>query len=196
MSEQKQISVLYQKRAEVITYEFEEKMWNDNILGENTPEKLRNTVLFLLGINVMLRAVEEHYYLRHDVPGQPSQLSFKTSKSGDRCLFYQKDCVAKTHDSGLNDVRRERKEVWVFPNKTDKSCCPVRLVQKYLALCPKYYKKSNVYLKSLPSTRPSQWYCEQVVGQNTLGKTIANLMKDADIAGYFTNHSARRTGGH
>ena len=65
----------------------------------------------------------------------------------------------------------------------------------YLGLCPRYYKKANFYLKLLASPRPKQWYCEQVVGQNTLEKTIANLMKDADIAGYFTNHSARRTGG-
>ena len=37
------------KRAEVITYEFEEKMWNTGVLGKDTPGKLRDTVLFLLG---------------------------------------------------------------------------------------------------------------------------------------------------
>ena len=49
------------KRAQVITYDFEEKMWQNGVLGEDTPDKLRHTVLFLLGINLMLRAVEEHY---------------------------------------------------------------------------------------------------------------------------------------
>ena len=104
-------------RAELITHEFEEKMWKSNILGEDTPDKLRNTVLFLLGINVMLRAVEEHYCLRRDMPDQKSQLSVRISESGEKCLFYQEDCVTKTHDGGLNNMRRERREVWVFPNK-------------------------------------------------------------------------------
>ena len=36
---------------------------------------------------------------------------------------------------------------------------------------------------------------EQVVGENTIGKVIKTLMKDAGIEGYFTNHSARCTGG-
>ena len=33
------------------------------------------------------------------------------------------------------------------------------------------------------------------MGQNTIGKVVQTLMKDAKIEGYFTNHSARRTGG-
>ena len=50
-------------RVQVITYEFEEKMWHDGILGEDTPDKLKHTVLFLLGINVMLRAIDEQLLL-------------------------------------------------------------------------------------------------------------------------------------
>ena len=38
-------------------------MWKEGVLGEMDPDTLRNTVLFLLGINLMLRAVEEHYAL-------------------------------------------------------------------------------------------------------------------------------------
>ena len=41
---------------------------------------------------------------------------------------------------------------------------------------------------------PNQWYGEQVVGSHTLSKVIKKLMDDADIQGYFTNCSARRTG--
>ena len=52
------------KQADIISYEAEETLWSKGILGEDTPDKLRNTVLFLLGMNVLLRAVEEHYYLR------------------------------------------------------------------------------------------------------------------------------------
>ena len=51
------------KQAQVITYEIEEYLWSSGFLGEDSPDKLRNTVLFLIGINVFLRAVEEHYQL-------------------------------------------------------------------------------------------------------------------------------------
>ena len=52
------------RQAQVIGYETEEFLWSSGILGEDTPDKLRNTVLFLIGINVLLRAVDEHYNLR------------------------------------------------------------------------------------------------------------------------------------
>ena len=52
------------KQANFITYEMEEKLWKFGILGEENPDQLRNTDLFLIGINVHLFAIEEHYALR------------------------------------------------------------------------------------------------------------------------------------
>ena len=184
------------KQAEVITFEFEEKLWNLGVLGEDTPTKLRNTVLFLLGINCLLRAVEEHYSLRRDMPTEPSQISFKVNDFGEKCLVFTEDSVTKTHDGGWNDMRRDRKVVWVFPNKANLQRCPVRLVQKYINLCPLLYiKKGNFYLQSLQKVTSNQWYGEQVVGQQSISKVIKKLMEEGDIQGYFTNHSAHRTGG-
>ena len=51
-------------QANVITEEIEDRLWNEGYLGEDTPEKLQNTVLFLLGIHVMLCAVDKHYHLK------------------------------------------------------------------------------------------------------------------------------------
>ena len=34
------------RQAEVITYSHEEKLWSDGILSEQTPNQLRDTVLF------------------------------------------------------------------------------------------------------------------------------------------------------
>ena len=184
------------KQAEVITYEFEEKLWAQGVLGEDSPCKLRHTVLFLIGINLLLRAVDEHYSLRRDMPNKPSQLAVRLNEKGEKCIYYREDSVTKTHDGGLNDMNRDRKEVWIFPNKQNPTRCPVRLILKYLSLCPKNYtKKENFYLQSLQKPTPIQWYGEQVVGTQTLSKVIKNLMENAEIQGYFTNHSARRTGG-
>ena len=41
----------------------ENELWVKGVLGEDNLEKLRNTVLFLIGINATLRAIEEHYHL-------------------------------------------------------------------------------------------------------------------------------------
>ena len=56
------------KQAGFITYQQENSLWSKGVLGEDSPDKLRHTVLFLLGINVHLCAVEDHYHLRHDMP--------------------------------------------------------------------------------------------------------------------------------
>ena len=183
------------KRAQIITYEFEEKMWQEGILGEHSPDQLRNTVLFLIGINVMLRAVQEHYQLRRSTVSSESQFTFDFSETGESCIVYKEDAISKTHDGGLADMRRDRKEVWIFPNSDNINRCPVRLIKKYLSLCPSFTKHSNFYLRSKIKPTPKQWYMDQVVGENSLGKVIATMMSAADIAGYFTNHSARRTGG-
>ena len=47
------------KQASVITYEMENYLWDSGILGEDTPDKLCNTVLFLIGIDMYLRATDE-----------------------------------------------------------------------------------------------------------------------------------------
>ena len=67
---------------------------------------------------------------------------------------------------------------------------------KYLSLCPEtYFKKENFYLKSLTKPTPKQWYGREVIGTNTLSKVVKKMMEKAEIDGFFTNHSARCTGG-
>ena len=182
------------KQAQVISYETEQDLWNRGFLGEDTPDKLCDTALFLIGINVYLRAIEEHYYLRRPTPDKPSQISFERNSSGVRCLVYREDTITKTHDGGLKDMKRDCKVVWVYPSENSNRC-PVRIVEKYMGLCPKYYAKKNFYLKSLTKPKPTQWYCNQVVGQNTLAGVVKVLMKEAGIEGFFTNYSTRHTGG-
>ena len=178
------------KQAQVISYQDEQNLWKTGVLGEDSPDKLRNTVLFLIGINVFLRAVEEHYYLRRPMENGTSQLTFERNSKGDKCLVYREDSITKTHDGGLNDMRRERKIVWVFPSE-NKQRCPVRLVEKYLSLCPKNFtKRDNFYLQSLVKPSPKQWYGCQVVGQNTIGKVVKEMMSKANIEGFFTNRDS------
>ena len=182
------------RQASVISYEMENLLWDKGILGEDKPEKLRNTVLFLLGINLLLRAVDEHYYLCREMPTERSQLQFECNESGTHCLVFHEDSWSKTHNGGLKDMKCDRKVVWVYPNPNVKRCT-VRLLDKYLGLCPRYYSKSNLYLQALQKPKPNQWYGEQVIGSNNIAKIVTKLMEEANIPGLFTNHSLHRSGG-
>ena len=180
----------------VISLEFETKLWEDGVLGERNPDQLRDTVLFLIGINVGLRTGDEHYELRRHSETKPSQLTFQYNSSGKRCLVYTEDTVTEANDGGLKHMRNERKIVWVYPSDNPVRD-PVRLVEKYMKLTPPVTpntKKFNFYLRSLEKFMPTQWYREQVVGSNTLRKVTQRLLKNAKLDGFFTNHSLRRSG--
>ena len=126
---------------------------------------------------------------------QGSQLQFERDHDNNKCLVYREDFVTKTHDGGINDRKLDRKEVWIFPNVDNVDRCLVRLVEKYLSLCPNYYRKSNFYLQSLTKPTPKQWYGEQIVGKHTIVKVVTDLMEKGGIKGFFTNHSLHRSGG-
>ena len=180
------------KQAEVISYEYEEKLWTSNILGENSPDQLHNTVLFLLGINCAFRAGREHYDLRRTHNGRVSQFSFENNSKGVKCLVYREDTVTKTYCSGLNDLKKERKIVWIYPSKNvDRD--PVRLTQKYLSLWPPQTRKPNFYLRSLDKPTIKRWYGDHVVAETKLRGVVKDLLSAAEIDGYFTNHSLRRS---
>ena len=126
---------MIKKQAGYIPIEFETELWNKNILGEDTPDRLRDTVVFLLGINLGLRACDEHYDLHRDAKDKPSQISFERDSSGRHCLVYREDTVTKTNDGGLKNLKKDRKIVWVFPSE-NVNRCPIRIVDKYISLLP------------------------------------------------------------
>ena len=186
---------MVKKQADFIPVQFESDLWSKNILGEDTPDKLRDTVLFLLGINLGLCAGDEHYDLRRDTKTKPSQLSFKRASNGKHCLVYREDTVTKTNNGGLKNFKKDCKIIWVYPSKNPDRC-PIRLVDKYVSLLPEVRprtKKFNFYLRSLEKPNPAQWYGEQVVGRHTLTKVVGKLLKVSDLDGFFSNHSLRRT---
>ena len=188
---------LVKKQANFIPMEYENLLWDQGVLGEDSPDKLRNTVLFLLDINLGLHAVDEHYDLKRESKDKPSQLSFEHNMSGKRCLVYREDSVTKNNDGGLKSLRKERKVVWIFPNEDNINRCTVKLVDKYMNLLPPVgpsTKKLNFYCRSFEKINPAQWYGEQCVGKHTLRKVVSDLLKNAKLDGYFINYSLRCTG--
>ena len=83
----------------------------------------------------------------------------------------------------------------MYPS-TNINRCPVRLVDKYMGLCPpvdQKVKKRNFYLRSLTRTTPACWYSTRVLGVHSIKKTVGQLLKSADLDGFFSNHSLRRS---
>ena len=113
---------LVKRQAGLINVNIENKLWIDGVLGEENPDQLRSTVVFLLGLNLGLRAGDEHYALCRDTPTKPSQLSFKRNDKGVRCLVYTEDSVTKTNQGGIKHMRKERKVVWVYPSGNVNRC--------------------------------------------------------------------------
>ena len=183
------------KRTEFLSLEKENSLWEQGILGEGNPAQLHDTVLFLIGMNIGLRAGDEHYNLHRDGPDLPSQMQFKRNDEEVQCLVYTEDCVTKTNDGGLKDMHKEHKVVWVYPSKNSERC-PVRIIDKYVSLLPpvEENRKPNFYLRSLERFTSCQWYGEQVVGLGTLHKIMTSISERQGLDGFFTNHSLRHSG--
>ena len=180
------------KQAQVISLEFEQKLWETNVLGEDSPDKLRSTVLYLLGVNCALQAGDEHYALRRPGGCTSSQLSFESNSLGVKCLVYKEDTVTKTNRGGLHDMKKERKIVWIKPN-SDPTRWPIRIVQKYINLLPVGGSRPNLYLHSLKKPKPYVWYGESPLGINKVRSVVKEMLRDVGLDGFFTNHSLHRT---
>ena len=184
------------KQAKYIDFKVENDLWETGVLGESSPDQLRDTVLFLLGLNLGLRAGDEHYNLRRFSENQPSQITFERASNGQRCLVYREDSFTKNNDGGLNSLGKERKLIWVYPSE-NVNHCPIRIVDKYMSLLPPVSPKSkklNLYLHSLEHPNPAHWYGEQVVGRHTLTKVVSRMLKDLKPGDFYTNHSLHRSG--
>ncbi len=174
-----------------IGFSEEDKMWQSNVLGEDEPAKLRDTVMFLIGLTCALRGGQEHQDLR--CPGHDSQFSVEEdSVTGGKVLVYKADEKSKTNQGGLSGWRQKAKVVRV-PSNPNFDRDLVCLFQKYCCLLPHQTKCSALYRYPLSpkNATPSTWYTEKPLGVNALKKIVSNLTGKAGLVGKYSNHSLR-----
>lgn len=174
------------KQAGVITDETEERLWSENVLGSDTPQKLLDTLVYCLGLNLALRSGKEHRSL------QPEMLCLMKEPSGMQYLLYT-EWGSKNHTGGLTERKVKNKSVKVFANTKCPERCVVRLYDKYMALRPEGAPSDVFYLRPLDKPRPGCWYTRKPVGHNPLSQTVKKLLENVGVQGYYTNHSLRRT---
>ncbi|XP_067664653.1 zinc finger MYM-type protein 2-like [Haliotis asinina] len=179
------------KPTEVITRDEENTLWEKGALGEGTPQKLLDTVLYLTGLNFALRGGKEHRSLR--LHQQPQITGPHTDQNGRRYLQYVED-VSKTNAGGVKDRKLQKKKVRAYENTKNPERCYVRLFMKYKSLClPSSTRANAFYFTPMKKPKDGKWYLESPMGHNTIQTTVKRICAEAGIEGRKTNHSLRCT---
>ena len=120
------------RKAQVITEEMEDYLWESKLLGDHSPQALLDTIVFCNGIYFALRSGKEHRQLR----AKPCQISVVEELEQRPYLLYR-ESSSKNKPAGLKGRNRPKKEVIQHANLENSACCPVRLFKVYQSLCPK-----------------------------------------------------------
>ena len=91
------------KRAEPLTMEEEEQLWEKKILGDHSPKALLNTMMFMNGLYFALRSGVEHRQLRH----YPSQIQL-IENPGERAYLIYREDTSKNHPGGLKGCKHKQ----------------------------------------------------------------------------------------
>ena len=108
------------KQAEVISLDLEERLWNEGALGDDNPQQLLDTLVFMFGLHFALRSGAEHRSLR------PDMLALHEPDQATSYLLYT-ESGSKNHSGGLKERKLENKSVKLFANEVDERKCAVRM---------------------------------------------------------------------
>ena len=175
--------------SSIISLDSERKMFEQNVLGEESPLQLLQTVIYMLGLYLALQGGVEHSQLRRS--GFKPQITISYDDSGRIRLEYKEDAKQKTHQGGLT-CKGSVKSVQVYESE-DKKRCPVRLYSKYVGLLPEAKSCKKLYMLPKLKAIPRCWYNDQPYGNNKIFTTVKELCSKAGLKGKFTNHSLRAT---
>ena len=98
-------------------------------LGDNSPDKFLNTLLFSFGLHFALRSGTEHHQLR------PDMIVLNEPAGATPYLVYT-ESGSKNNSGDLNQRKVKNKSVKLFANTKNENRCAVRLYKKYMSLRP------------------------------------------------------------
>ena len=108
--------------------EHEQILWEKGILGEDSPDKLRQTVFFLIGVRFGLRGLKEQYELRRY---PDSQINIVKIDGKDTWSI---GSSSLKQDGGISDTDKNPARVSYSFCSGVRSRCLVELFRKYLFL--------------------------------------------------------------
>lgn len=176
------------KQAEPITETEQECLWAKNVLGDQTPKSLLDTMVFMCGLFFALRSGQEHRTLRLE------QIRLVEPPDGKPAYLVYTENVSKNNPGGLKHRKLNPKVVTHHANTECPERCFVRLFKCYISHRPKENVKDNAfYLTPIKNPKSNVWYTCIPCGHNTLSATVRRLCSQAGISGFKTNHSLRVT---
>ena len=178
------------KSAIVIPFEHENLFWEKQLLGYSTPKALQRAVFFSVGLNFVLRGVQEHHDLQLQ---QLSRHPPDTSVYSEAVYYQYTEFISKNNQHRFKDVNASNKSCRVYAQPGSERCV-VRLIDLYIAKLPE--NPPAFYLRPLdkvPSSDDKPWYCKSRVGVNKLKTIITEISVEAGLQVHYTNHSLRAT---
>ena len=156
-------------KADVITEEEEELLWERGALGCSDAKTLNRTVFYTLSQHFGTRGRQEHHDMRIE------ELKVVKLPNGETDYIQWTEGLTKTRKGGLSKPAR-RIEQRMFAVGGPR--CPVMLLEMMLSKRPDELKFSGpLYLTPLQKPKPDVWYSKQPVGVHTVNgfmKAIAD----------------------
>lgn len=177
------------KSAEVIPFEHENLFWEKQLLGYSTPKALQRAVFYCIGLNFILRGVQEHHDLQLQ---QLSRYPPDTSVYSEDVYYQYTEFISKNDQHRFKDINASNKSCRVYAQPGSEKCV-VRLIDFYISKLPE--NPTAFYLRPLYkvplSDRP--WNCKSRVGVNKLKSIIPEISAESGLCVHYTNHSLRAT---
>ena len=117
------------QQSKPISVQDKDHLWDTGLLSDNTPEKLVNTLLYLIGVHFALHACDEHKALKVRAY---SQFKIKVDQESNRRYLEYMEKHSKTFQGGIQQLRDKPKVVHAFKNIEQPEWCIVHIFKTYL----------------------------------------------------------------
>ena len=176
--------------AKVIDPKHEDVFWQEGLLGYSSPKVLQRTVFFYVGLNFVLRGVQEQYDL---VPHQFTRIPRDRRVYNSSVYYEYVEFVSKNNQHRFKDINMKNKNVRAYALPGNERCI-VRLLDTYLSILPPDCTYFYMHpLDKFPSDTKKCAVTKQRVGVNILKGILPELSEKSGVGVHYTNHSLRAT---
>ena len=151
-------------------------------MSYSTPKSLQRAVFYSIGLNFVLREIQEHHDLQLQ---QLSRYPPDTSVYSEAVYYQYTEFTSKNNQHRFRDVNASNKS-YAQPSSER---CVVRLIDFYISKLPE--NPAAFYLRPLEKVPlgDKPWYCMSRVGVNKLKTLMPEISAESGLNVHYTNHS-------
>ena len=178
------------RKADSISDEDEEAMWESGVLGHSSPKSLNQTIFFQISQHFGTRGCQEHHQINME------DLKIVSNPiTGEVEYVEWVEGITKTRQGGLIKQQR-RLPQRMFAVGGPK--CPMVILQKIISKRPEELKaRGPLYLTPLQCFDGKEvWFSKTKVGVNKINSFLKEMASNAGVTKSnkrYTNHSVRKT---